>query len=112
MRGAISMKNSKKAMWVGIAATAAVVTIAAVLAYEEDAVDRVGSYLNRQRLKVKFKGNGPILKVIDALDDNEIDTLLNIFDRTGSLKDSALDTWDDVKDKAVDYKEHIEDKLK
>ena len=106
------MKNSKKALCIGFAATAAVAAIAAIIAYEEDTADRVGAYLNRQRLKSKFKGNDRILKVIGALDDNEIETLLNIFDRTGGLKDTVLDAWDDMKDKASDYKEHVEDKFK
>ena len=45
------MKNSKKALLIGLGATAAIAAIAAALAYEEEAVDKIGSYLNRQRMK-------------------------------------------------------------
>ena len=45
------MKDSKKALLIGLGATAAIAAIAAALAYEEEAVDKIGSYLNRQRMK-------------------------------------------------------------
>ena len=108
------MKNSntKKAFLIGLAATAAVAAVATILVYEEDTVDRVGAYLNRQRMKNKFKGNNKITRVVDSLSDNEIETLLNVFDRTGSWKDTVFETLDDLKDKAVDYKDHMAKKLK
>ena len=49
--GTNKMKNSKKALLIGLGATAAIAAIAAALAYEEEAVDKIGSYLNRQRMK-------------------------------------------------------------
>lgn len=107
------MKNSKKALLVGLTATAAVAAVAAVIAYEEDAVDRIGSYINRQRVKNyvknKFKGNSKVLKAVESLSDGEIDTLLKILDRTGNWKDAAMDVFSDVKDKAVDYKDSVVD---
>lgn len=114
-KGAIEMKNSKKALLVGLAATAAVAAVAAVMAYEEETVDRIGSYLNRQRVKTyvknKFKGNQRVLKAVDSLSDKEIDTLLAVLDRTGNWKDAAMEVFADMKDKAVDYKETVEDKF-
>lgn len=104
--------NSKKAFLIGLAATAAVAAVATVLVYEEDTVDRVGAYLNRQRMKNKFKGNNHVTRVIDSLSDNEVETLLSVFDRTGSWKDTVFDTFDDLKDKAVDYKDHVVKKLR
>lgn len=109
----MSMKNSKKALLVGLAATAAVAAVAAVIAYEEDTVDRIGSYINRHRVKSfvknKFKGSAKVLKAVDAMSDREIDTLLKIFDHTGNWKDAALDAFSDVKDKASDYKGNVVD---
>lgn len=104
--------NSKKAFLIGLAATAAVAAVATILVYEEDTVDRVGAYLNRQRMKSKFKGNNHVTRVIDSLSDNEVETLLSVFDRTGSWKDTVFDTFDDLKDKAVDYKDHVVKKLR
>lgn len=106
------MKNSKKAFLVGLAATAAVTAVAAILVHEEEAVDRVGSYLNRQRLKNKVKGHNRIVHLVESLSDHEIETLLNIFDRTGSWKDTIFETLDDLKDKAVDYKDQVAKKIK
>lgn len=104
--------NSKKAFLIGLAATAAIAAVATILVNEEEAVDRVGAYLNRQRLKSKFKGNNRIMHVVETLSDSEIETLLNVFDRTGSWKDTVFDTFDDLKDKAVDYKDHMSKKFK
>lgn len=107
------MKNSKKALLVGLAATAAVAAVAAVMAYEEDTVDRIGSYLNRQRVKSfvksKFKGNEKVLKAVDSLSNKEIDMLLNLLDKTGDWKDSAMDVFSDLYDKATDYKDTVVD---
>ncbi len=65
------MKNSKKALLVGLGATAAIVAIAAAMAFEEEAVDKIGSYLNRQRMKGfvrdHLKGSQKILKAIEDL---------------------------------------------
>lgn len=109
------MKNTKKALLVGLAATAAVAAIAAVIAYEEDTVDRIGSYINRQRVKSyvknKFKGNDRVMRAVESLSDREIDTLLTVLDRTGNWKDAAMDVFADMKDKASDYKDAIEDKI-
>lgn len=104
--------NSKKAFLIGLAATAAVAAVATILVYEEETVDRVGSYLNRQRLKNKFKGNNRVMRIVESLSDNEITTLLNVFDRTGSFKETIFDTFDDLRDKAVDYKDHVSNKFK
>lgn len=109
------MRNSKKAFIVGLAATAAVAAIAAAMAYEEEAVDRIGSFLNRQRVrtyvKTKFKGNRKALDAVDALSDREIDTLLHILDRTGDWKEAALEVFTDLRDKATDYKDDVVDTI-
>lgn len=109
------MKNTKKALLVGLAATAAVAAVAALMAYEEETVDRIGAYLNRQRVKSyvknKFKGNTRVMKAVDSLSDKEIDTLLAVLDRTGDWKEAAMEVFSDMKDKAGDYKGHIEDKF-
>lgn len=103
------MKNSKKALLIGLAGTAAVAAIAAVMAYEEDTVDRIGAYINRQRVKGyvknKFKNNDRVLNAVENLSDGEIDTLLSVLDHAGSWKDSAVDAFSDFKDT-------IEDKIK
>ncbi|MGP6140691.1 MULTISPECIES: hypothetical protein [unclassified Jeotgalibaca] len=104
--------NSKKAFLIGLAATAAITAVATILMNEEETVDRVGAYLNRQRLKSKFKGNHRVMNVVETLSDNEIETLLSVFDRTGSWKDTIFDTFDDLRDKAVDYKDHVSKKFK
>lgn len=92
------MKNKGRAMLVGLAATAAVTAVAALLAYEEETVDRIGSYLNRQRVKsyVKkhFNNHSRILDAVEKLTDKEIDRLLSILDRTGSWKEAAEDVFD------------------
>lgn len=107
--------NSKKAWIVGLAATAAVAAVAAVMAYEEDTIDRIECYLNRQRVKnfvkSKFKGNNKVMQAIETLTDKEIGMLLNVIDKTESWKDSAVDTFSDLKEKAIDYKDTVEDKL-
>jgi len=109
------MKNSKRALLVGLGATAAIVAIAAAIAFEEDAVDKIGSYLNRQRMKsfVKdhLKGSHKILQAIEDLTDDEVDGFLRVVDRTGDWKDSTLDLLSDLKDKASEYKESVEDKF-
>lgn len=113
------MKNSKKAFIIGLAASAAVAAIAAAMAYEEEAVDRIGAFLNRQRVRTyvknKFKGNRKVMEAVDSLSDKEIDTLLRILDRTGDWKEAALEVFTDLRDKATDYKDtvvdNVEDKL-
>lgn len=93
------MKNSKKALLIGLGATAAIAAIAAALAYEEEAVDKIGSYLNRQRMKnfVKdhLKGSQKFLKAIEDLTDDEIDGFLRVVDRAGDWKESAMDLFSD-----------------
>lgn len=114
-RGGKKMKNSKKALLVGLGATAAIVAIAAAMAFEEDAVDKIGSYLNRQRMKGfvrdHLKGSQKILKAIEDLSDDEVDAFLRVVDKTGDWKDSTLDLLSDLKDKASGYKESVEDKF-
>ena len=106
------MKNSRKALLVGLGATAA---IAAALAYEEEAVDKIGSYLNRQRMKnfVKdhLKGSQKLLRAIEDLTDDEIDGFLRVVDRAGDWRESAMDLFSDLKEKAGDVKDNVGDKF-
>ncbi|CZR06936.1 hypothetical protein [Trichococcus ilyis] len=109
------MKNSRKALLVGLGATAAIAAIAAALAYEEEAVDKISSYLNRQRMKnfVKdhLKGSQKLLRTIDDLTDDEIDGFLRVVDRAGDWKETALDLFSDLKEKAGDVKDSVGDRL-
>lgn len=108
-------KNSKKALIVGLTATAAIAAVAAVMAYEEDTIDKIEGYLKRQRvkhfIKSKFSGNNKVMQAIETLTEKEIDMLLNVIEKTGSWKDSAVDAFSDLQDKASDIKDTVEDKL-
>lgn len=99
-------KDTKKALVIGLAATAGVAAVAAIMAYEEDTVDKIESYLKRQRVKhfvkSKFSGNNKVVQAIETLTNKEIDMLLNVLDKTESWKDSAMDTFSDLKDTVED----------
>lgn len=79
--------------------------------FDENARATVEGIVNREKAKAfikhNVKGSERLLKAIDKLSDNEINTVMKLIDETEKVTDKAEDAFNQFADKAKDVTSNV-----
>ncbi|AXY24571.1 hypothetical protein CL176_00195 [Suicoccus acidiformans] len=98
-----------------LGSTIAVAGVALYIYFDETAREKVQGAVNRERAKMyvrhRLNGSEALVKAVDNLSNEEINTLARLADSAVEAKDTVSDTLDSLVDKAKNATETVTDRV-
>ncbi|MCQ9210350.1 hypothetical protein [Granulicatella seriolae] len=104
-------KCNKKVVWLGIGIAVAAASAALLLASNDETQEKITAFINKQKVKSyvrdNLNGNEKAMKMIDNMNDGDINKFMSLLAKTSDLKDNFLDNVESAKDFLVEKKKHL-----